>query len=73
VIVLLAVAMGVQNATARKLAVPDLTTTVLTFAEMHRRNPHARQVGTLRLQHGVITDESTTVTFCATGVDRCGL
>jgi uncharacterized membrane protein YoaK (UPF0700 family) len=31
VIVLLAVAMGVQNATARKLAVPDLTTTVLTM------------------------------------------
>ncbi len=30
-IVLLAVAMGVQNATARKLAVPDLTTTVLTL------------------------------------------
>ena len=30
-IVLLAVAMGVQNAAARKLAVPDLTTTVLTM------------------------------------------
>jgi uncharacterized membrane protein YoaK (UPF0700 family) len=30
-IVLLAVAMGVQNASARKLAVPDLTTTVLTM------------------------------------------
>jgi uncharacterized membrane protein YoaK (UPF0700 family) len=30
-IVLLAFAMGVQNATARKLAVPDLTTTVLTL------------------------------------------
>ena len=29
-IVLLAVAMGAQNATARKLAVPDLTTTTLT-------------------------------------------
>ena len=29
-IVLLALAMGVQNATARRLAVPDLTTTVLT-------------------------------------------
>ena len=29
-IVLLAFAMGVQNATARRLAVPDLTTTVLT-------------------------------------------
>jgi uncharacterized membrane protein YoaK (UPF0700 family) len=28
----LAVAMGVQNAVARKLAVPDLTTTVLTMA-----------------------------------------
>jgi uncharacterized membrane protein YoaK (UPF0700 family) len=30
-ITLLAVAMGMQNATARKLAVPDLTTTVLTL------------------------------------------
>jgi uncharacterized membrane protein YoaK (UPF0700 family) len=30
-IVLLALAMGVQNATARRLAVPDLTTTVLTL------------------------------------------
>jgi uncharacterized membrane protein YoaK (UPF0700 family) len=30
-LVLLAFAMGVQNATARKLAVPDLTTTVLTL------------------------------------------
>jgi uncharacterized membrane protein YoaK (UPF0700 family) len=30
-IVLLAAAMGVQNAAARKLAVPDLTTTVLTM------------------------------------------
>ena len=30
-IVLLAIAMGIQNATARKLAVPDLTTTVLTM------------------------------------------
>jgi uncharacterized membrane protein YoaK (UPF0700 family) len=31
VIVLLAIAMGIQNAAARKLAVPDLTTTVLTM------------------------------------------
>jgi len=31
VIVLLALAMGAQNAAARKLAVPDLTTTVLTM------------------------------------------
>jgi uncharacterized membrane protein YoaK (UPF0700 family) len=31
IIVLLAVSMGLQNATARKLAVPDLTTTVLTL------------------------------------------
>jgi uncharacterized membrane protein YoaK (UPF0700 family) len=30
-IVLLAITMGIQNATARKLAVPDLTTTVLTL------------------------------------------
>ena len=31
IIVLLAIGMGVQNAAARKLAVPDLTTTVLTL------------------------------------------
>jgi uncharacterized membrane protein YoaK (UPF0700 family) len=31
VIALVAVAMGVRNATVRKLAVPDLTTTVLTL------------------------------------------
>jgi uncharacterized membrane protein YoaK (UPF0700 family) len=30
-IIILGVAMGLQNATARKLAVPDLTTTVLTL------------------------------------------
>jgi uncharacterized membrane protein YoaK (UPF0700 family) len=30
-IVVLSIAMGAQNATARKLAVPDLTTTVLTL------------------------------------------
>jgi uncharacterized membrane protein YoaK (UPF0700 family) len=30
-IVVLSLAMGIQNATARKLAVPDLTTTVLTL------------------------------------------
>jgi uncharacterized membrane protein YoaK (UPF0700 family) len=30
-IVILAIAMGIQNATARRLAVPDLTTTVLTL------------------------------------------
>jgi uncharacterized membrane protein YoaK (UPF0700 family) len=30
-IVLLALAMGLQNATARRLAVPDMTTTVLTL------------------------------------------
>jgi uncharacterized membrane protein YoaK (UPF0700 family) len=31
IIVALSVSMGLQNATARKLAVPDLTTTVLTL------------------------------------------
>ena len=30
-IILLGISMGIQNATARKLAVPDLTTTVLTL------------------------------------------
>ena len=31
VTVLLGISMGIQNATVRKLAVPDLTTTVLTL------------------------------------------
>ena len=30
-IIALAISMGIQNATARKLGVPDLTTTVLTL------------------------------------------
>jgi hypothetical protein len=40
------------------------------FAETNRRPPRAGQVGTLRLRNGVITDESTTVTFCARNVSR---
>ena len=50
-IVLLAVAMGVQNAAARKLAVPDLTTTVLTMtltgSRPTRRSPadHGSKLG----------------------------
>jgi hypothetical protein len=43
------------------------------FAELHRRPPRAGQRGTLRLQHGVVKDEVTTVTFCAMNVDKCGL
>ena len=42
-IVPLAVAMGIQNATARRLAVPDLTTTVLTHAHRHRGRLPARR------------------------------
>ena len=40
-IVALAVAMGAQNATARKLAVPDLTTTVLTLTIVGMAADHA--------------------------------
>jgi uncharacterized membrane protein YoaK (UPF0700 family) len=40
-IVVLAVAMGAQNATARKLAVPDLTTTVLTLTITGMAADHA--------------------------------
>ena len=43
------------------------------FAESHRPPPRAGQVATLRLVHGVITDEATTGTFCAVGVEKCGL
>jgi len=42
--ILAAVAMGLQNATARKLAVPDLTTTVLTLTltGLAADDPHLR-------------------------------
>jgi uncharacterized membrane protein YoaK (UPF0700 family) len=40
-IVALALAMGLQNATARKLAVPDLTTTVLTLTITGMAADHA--------------------------------
>ena len=47
-IAVLAAAMGVQNATARKLAVPDLTTTVLTLTitGMAADSPLAGATGT---------------------------
>ena len=41
-IVPLAIAMGIQDATARRLAVPDLTTTVLTLTT-HPPRPCAAQ------------------------------
>jgi hypothetical protein len=43
------------------------------FAALHRRPPHAGQIGTLSLQRGVVTDEATMVTFCAVNLDKCGL
>jgi hypothetical protein len=43
------------------------------LAALHRRPPHAEQLGTLRLERGVVTDEVTKVTFCAMNVDKCGL
>ena len=43
------------------------------FAENHIRPFKSGQVGTLRLQRGVVTDDLTTVTFCAENVDKCGL
>jgi hypothetical protein len=43
------------------------------FAENHIRLFTSDQIGTLRLRHGVVTDELTTVTFCAKNVDKCGL
>jgi hypothetical protein len=43
------------------------------FAENHIRPFKSGQVGTIRLRHGVVTDELTTVTFCAKNVDKCGL
>jgi hypothetical protein len=43
------------------------------FAENHIRRFKSGQVGTLRLRRGVVTDQLTTVTFCAKNVDKCGL
>jgi hypothetical protein len=43
------------------------------FAENHIRPPKVGEVGTLRLRHGIVTDDLTTITFCAVKVDRCGL
>ena len=43
------------------------------FADSHRAPPRVGQEATLRLVHGVITDEGTTRTFCAVGVEKCGL
>ena len=42
-IVLLALSMGVQNASAQRLAVPELTTTVLTRATRSTRRGHRRE------------------------------
>ena len=39
----------------------------------YRRPPRAGDVATLRLRHGVVSDEATMVTFCAINVDKCGL
>ncbi len=43
------------------------------FAENHIRVPRVGELGTLRLRGGVLTDDLTTVTFCAMDVDKCGL
>jgi hypothetical protein len=43
------------------------------FAENYIRPPKVGEVGTLRLRHGIVTDDLTTVTFCAINVDKCGL
>lgn len=33
--------------------------------------PHKGELGTLRLRHGIITDSTTRVLYCAPGVDEC--
>ena len=42
------------------------------IAEAHLPPPRAGQIGTLVLEHGVVTDELTGATFCAATVDKCG-
>ena len=39
----------------------------------HIRRFKVGTLGTLRLRQGVVTDDLTTVTFCAENVDQCGL
>jgi hypothetical protein len=43
------------------------------FAENYIRPFKSGQIGSLRLRRGVVTDELTTVTFCAKDLDKCGL
>jgi hypothetical protein len=33
--------------------------------------PHAGEIGTLRLRHGIVTDSVTRVMYCAPGIDEC--
>lgn len=33
--------------------------------------PHKGELGTLRLRHGIITDSTTRVLYCAPGIDEC--
>ena len=40
------------------------------FAENRMRIFGSGQVGTLHLRHGVVTDDLTTVTFCAESVEN---
>ncbi|RAJ45633.1 uncharacterized membrane protein YoaK (UPF0700 family) [Kitasatospora sp. SolWspMP-SS2h] len=60
VIALLAVAMGIRNATVRSLGVPDLTTTVLTMtltslaAEPHSPRRRRRVLAALTMLAGVV-------------------
>jgi len=35
--------------------------------------PHAGELGTLRLRHGVVTDSITGVVYCAPAIDECDL
>jgi hypothetical protein len=59
-------------------AVARITFSVVRLDKAVCRENHIRpfksgQVGTLRLSRGVVTDDLTTVTFCAENVDKCGL
>jgi hypothetical protein len=35
--------------------------------------PHTGQLGTLRLRHGIVTDSTTRVVYCAPAIDECDL
>jgi len=67
--------LKVRGTPARAFATFKVTSAQVNnndFAAIHRRPPRVDQVGTLRLEHGIVTDELTEVTFCGDKAARAG-